>query len=293
MVKNDGRGVRVLAIAYASLPLLAFLAYSTVHIHVGALAVIPILFIAYYVRPYAALLTASMTGAALGLLDQGPIRNGHLIDLPPVMDALVLATSLCTVVLVANRLREAAAANELLHGRLIKARRDADHDALTGLANRSYFFRKLDDAIAIGSDGDQCIAVLFCDLDGFKAVNDGSGHAAGDKVLCLAAERLKNAVRAVDTVARLGGDEFAVLVEHVRDGEEALHLAGKIEHAFADPIHVGNQRYAIGITVGVSVYPDDGTRPDALLHIADARMYRSKHGKRAYGGVQLAPKSAD
>lgn len=284
MAKVYGRRLVILAASYASLPLLGVLAYSTAHIHVGALAVIPILFISYYVRPYGALIAAFVTGVGLGLVDQGSPVNRSLIDFPPLMDALILSVALCTVVVVANRLREAAAANELLHGRLVKARRDADHDALTGIANRSYFMRKLEEAISRCSTGSGHVAVLFCDLDGFKKINDTKGHSAGDQVLRLVADRLHNAVRVIDTVSRIGGDEFGVLVEGVHDGEEALRVASKIEAAFIDPFHLHGERYTVGITVGVSLYPDDGTLGEVLLHIADARMYRSKDGKRA-GGV--------
>lgn len=276
----DKRRVGVLAASFLSLPLLAALAYFTVNIHTGALAVIPILFIAYYLRPRVALSAAFIAGVTIGLLDQAPRTPRNLIEIPPLMDAVVLSICLCTIVLVANRLRQAAAANELLHGRLIKARREAELDVLTGIPNRTYFMRKLEEAIARESTGGSRIAVLFCDLDGFKQINDANGHLAGDHVLRLAAGRLVNAVRAIDTVARIGGDEFAILVEHVHDGEEALHLAHKIGMAFADPFHVHTERYIAGVTVGVSLYPDDGNIAEVLLHIADSRMYRSKNGKR-------------
>ncbi|HET9097150.1 MAG TPA: GGDEF domain-containing protein [Candidatus Baltobacteraceae bacterium] len=279
MNRTRSQRLAVIAASYASLPLLAWLAYMTVHVHIGALAVIPILFISYYVRAPAALLTAFVTGVALGLLDQGAVNRGHLIDFPPVMDALILSTSLCVIVIVANRLREAAAANQVLHGRLIKARRDAEHDSLTGIFNRTYFLARLDEAMSHANAGSS-IAVLFSDLDGFKQVNDTSGHLAGDQLLRLAAGRLVNAVRAVDTVARLGGDEFGILVERVHDADEAMQMSHNIERAFIEPFHLQNRRYSVGITVGISLYPDDGNRPETLLRIADARMYRAKHAKR-------------
>lgn len=279
------RRAGVLAASYASLPLLALLAYVTLDVHVGALAVIPILFISYYVRPNAALLTAFIAGVILGLLDAHPGNAARLVELPRLMDALVLSVCLCTIVLVANRLRAAAAANELLHGRLLKARREAELDALTGIPNRAYFMTRLEQAIARESIGAAHVAVLFCDLDGFKTVNDTRGHLAGDQVLRLAAERLMNAVRANDTVARIGGDEFAILAERVHDGEEALRMAEKVEQAFIDPFHVHDDRHVIGVTIGVSLYPEDGTRAETLLHIADARMYRRKHAKRGSGFI--------
>lgn len=278
------RRAGVLAASYLALPLLGLLAYATQNIHVGALAVVPILFIAYYVRPYPALITAFVAGAGLGFADQAPGNAARVIDIPPLMDALVLSIALCTIVLVANRLRATAIANQILHGRLLKARRDAEIDALTGIPNRSFFTTKLERAISRASAGDAHVAVLFCDLDGFKKVNDTSGHSAGDQVLRLAAVRLVNAVRSHDTVARIGGDEFAILVERIHDGEEALRMTSKIEQAFRDPFHVQNNRHVVGITVGVSLYPEDGARAEMLLHAADARMYRRKNGKRAGKG---------
>jgi diguanylate cyclase (GGDEF)-like protein len=124
------------------------------------------------------------------------------------------------------------------------------------------------------------IALLFCDLDGFKAVNDLHGHVVGDRILALAAGRLANAVRADDMVARLGGDEFGVLVQSVENVEGAAHMAAQIEHAFNDPFHLDGGQHAIGITVGVGLYPEDGASIEALLDAADARMYDAKHAKQ-------------
>lgn len=278
MGKTGSQRLTILAASYASLPLLAWLSYSTAHIHVGALAVIPILFISYYVRAPAALLTAFVTGVALGLLDQGAPQSWHIIEFSPLMDALILSSSLCVIVIVANRLRETSLANKVLHGRLVKARRAAEHDSLTGMYNRTYFVERIEDAIHQAAAGTR-MAVLFCDLDGFKRVNDTSGHSAGDQILQLAAGRLANAVRTVDTVARLGGDEFGILAERVRDTEEALGMSRNIERAFAEPFQLQDQRYSVGITVGISIYPDEADRPDSLLRIADARMYRAKNAK--------------
>ena len=292
MHQADRRRAGVLALSYASLVLLAVLAYVTVRVHVGALAVIPILFISYYVRPRTALITAFATGCALGLLEQDPSNARAVLDLPPLADAVVLSIVLCAVVVVANRLRQAAAANEALHGRLAKARHQAEVDTLTGIPNRAYFLARLEESIARESKGSGHIAVLFCDLDGFKKVNDRKGHFVGDQILRLAAGRLANAVRAIDTVARIGGDEFAILIEHAHDGEEALHMAQKVEQAFIDPFHLQSERYTIGVTVGVSLYPEDGDRAEALLHAADARMYRSKNAKRA-GSAILRTRSAN
>lgn len=278
---SDRRRIAILAASFTSLAVLAVLAFVTAHIHVGALAVVPILFIAYYVRPAGALLTAFVTGTILGLLDQGErVAARHIVDLPPLMDALVLSIVLCAIVMVANRLRNASLANDLLRGSLVKARRAADHDALTGVPNRAYFLRSLSEAIARAGFAER-IAILFCDLDRFKLVNDEYGHLVGDAVLKMAASRLSNTVRSVDVAARLGGDEFGIIARGVHDPDEAVQMAAQIERGFANPFQTEEHRHDIGITVGISLFPEDGTDPESLLRIADARMYRAKQAKHA------------
>lgn len=274
----DRRRLAILAFAYCALPALAVLAYATAHLHVGALAVIPILFISYYLRPPVALATAFVTGIVLGL-DQSRLITERAFDVPIIADAVILSVSLCTVVVVTNRLREMHVTNELLRGSLVKARRAAEHDVLTGLPNRAYFMHALDEAVGRATP-EKRAALLFCDLDGFKRVNDSYGHVIGDGVLRMAASRLVNTVRAVDVVARIGGDEFAVLAQHV-DAGEAAHMATNIERAFADPFHAEGRAYELGITVGIALCPGDGSDASALLNVADARMYRAKAEKRS------------
>ena len=274
----DRRRIAILIASYLALALIGLVAYYTRYAHVGALAVIPILFISYYIRPLGAMLTSFVAGMVLGLLDQEPVTLIH-ITFPPLVDAFILSLSLCTVVLVANRLRETSAANEQLRGSLVRAWHAADQDALTGIANRRFFMRQLTDAI--DHRGDEHVALFFCDLDGFKNINDTQGHATGDEVLRMAASRLVHTVRAIDIVARLGGDEFAVLALNVRDADEAMHMGSTIELAFANPFQTGNACYTVGITVGIAMLPQDGTDAETLLRIADARMYRNKQAKRA------------
>jgi len=283
MVSAPNRRSYILGAAYAALVVLGYLAFATAHVHVGVLSVVPILFISYYVRPAIAFATAFSVGIVFGLLDHSPqVLPDGPFDAPPLADALILSLSLCAIVAVANRLRETSVANELLRGSLVKARRDAEHDALTGIVNRTYFTKALDDALRHAS-ALRRVAVLFCDLDGFKAVNDTHGHFIGDSVLRMAAARLVNTVRTVDIVARLGGDEFGVLVRMLHETDEAAGMARKIESAFNDPFHAEHQRYTIGITVGISVCPDDAGDAESLLRIADARMYRAKQDKHSGG----------
>jgi diguanylate cyclase (GGDEF)-like protein len=141
----------------------------------------------------------------------------------------------------------------------------ADHDALTGLPNRSSVLRRL--------EGPGRATVLFTDLDGFKAVNDSLGHAAGDRLLTVVAERLRRAVRPGDTVGRLGGDEFVVLAVDVANETVALEVAERIRSALNRPIPLAGRLVRLSVSVGIAL----GDRPgDELLRDADTAMYRAK-----------------
>ncbi|KQS73687.1 bifunctional diguanylate cyclase/phosphodiesterase [Modestobacter sp. Leaf380] len=156
----------------------------------------------------------------------------------------------------------------------------AAHDPLTELPNRAQARRLLTSALHRAQRSGAAIGLLFVDLDGFKAVNDGFGHAAGDHVLRTVAGRLHDGVRSGDVVCRLGGDEFVVLLEPV-DGEEALlELSARLIEAVSAPITVGGATMAVGASIGVAVSRDAGTDGDALLAQADAAVYRAKaHGR--------------
>lgn len=152
------------------------------------------------------------------------------------------------------------------------------HDPLTGLANRVLLFDRLHQ-VAQRARRHPTVArpaVLFVDLDSFKAVNDERGHAAGDAVLRLLARRMTGAVRPEDTVARLGNDEFVVLCESIPDRGWALELAGRVLNAVQAPIVDGDRSVVVGASVGVAVGDQPGWDPDRLLSEADHAMYRSK-----------------
>jgi diguanylate cyclase (GGDEF)-like protein len=271
----DRTRISITSASYAALVGLGYVAYESLNIHIGTLSVLPLLFISYYTRLSVALTTALVCGVFFALFDH-EVAHGSW-SVPPVVDSVTLCASLCAVVLICDRLREASATNQLLRGRLISTRRAAERDSLTHLANRAYFMRRLNDLVRSGAEHG---AVLFCDLDGFKAINDTYGHPVGDIVLTLAAGRLVNAVRADDLVARLGGDEFGVLVSRVNGGEEAQHMVANIERSFTDPFQLDARHFNVGITVGVSLFPADAQTIDALVRIADARMYQAKDVKK-------------
>src|SRR6478672_11674328 len=157
----------------------------------------------------------------------------------------------------------------------------AYHDGLTQLANRRSLYEAIAEAIAAGGGG---TALLFVDLDGFKAVNDEYGHMAGDAVLAEVAGRLRRAVRGEDLVARHGGDEFVVLLRRLpqdQAGELAVQAADRVRAALADPIDTPVAQFSITASIGSALHPRDGTSPDQLIRVADDRMYQSKRSARA------------
>jgi diguanylate cyclase (GGDEF)-like protein/PAS domain S-box-containing protein len=150
-------------------------------------------------------------------------------------------------------------------------------DGLTGLPNRALFTDRTAQALTRSTRSDRPLAVMFCDLDGFKLVNDGLGHAVGDEALRQAAGRLTAAMRPEDTVARIGGDEFVILCEDT-DGELAGRLAGELERAFHQPLQLGSDEVLVTVSIGVTVHqPGDGpVTVEELVHDADTAMYRAK-----------------
>lgn len=153
----------------------------------------------------------------------------------------------------------------------------AYHDSLTGLPNRALFTERLEQAVVQPSDAAHPAAVLFVDLDWFKAVNDAGGHAVGDELLAAAAARLRGAVRAADTVARFGGDEFAALVRGGADEATAQQIAARIQSALTRPYRIGGGRYVVGASVGIAFWRAGITAAE-LMREADAAMYEAKAG---------------
>jgi len=158
----------------------------------------------------------------------------------------------------------------------------ATHDPLTDLPNRRLFFDRLDHAIARAKRYGHKVALLFLDLDGFKALNDRFGHPFGDKVLKEVASRIRSCVRRSDTVARLGGDEFAVVLDGLRDERGALLVEKRIRKALAEPLMIDGEEVLLEISMGMGFYPLSGEDPEALLREADSAMYREKRRKKGY-----------
>lgn len=205
------------------------------------------------------ILVSTVAPAALSVWrrEPGPLLIGH---------RLVLERSARYVELALVRSAE--------HQRL---RHLAGHDALTGVANRTQFRHRL--AAALGM-GERNIALAFCDLDGFKPVNDTWGHVAGDAVLVEVAERLREHVRAGDELARVGGDEFTVLLRSVPDAAAAAEVASRLLGAVGRPFSVGGSEVRLGMSVGVALSRPEDTA-EALVARADAALYEVK---RSGGG---------
>ncbi|PKF63792.1 sensor domain-containing diguanylate cyclase [Psychromonas sp. psych-6C06] len=159
----------------------------------------------------------------------------------------------------------------------------ANHDALTGLPTRRLATDRLTKALAIAKRDKSKTAMMFVDLDGFKAVNDSLGHEAGDTVLQETAKRLCDTVREVDTVARVGGDEFWIILTNFKTKRCVEKVANKVLFALNEPYFIDDVEIEISASVGITLYPDHATTPENLVKLADKAMYDVKNkGKNGY-----------
>jgi diguanylate cyclase (GGDEF)-like protein len=178
--------------------------------------------------------------------------------------------------LLREKERERAAQEE-------RIRHQAYHDSLTGLPNRASFGEHLDEAMRRAKRAGWPLALLFLDLDNFKRVNDSLGHDAGDRLLRVAAERIRRAVRAADMLFRMGGDEFTVLLEDVRGPEEAAMVSSRVLEAMAEPLQLQHHEISVTASIGIALYPRDDVVAERLLKSADTAMYRAKElGRNRY-----------
>ncbi len=159
----------------------------------------------------------------------------------------------------------------------------ANNDELTGLPNRRLLEDRMLQAIKTAKRTRQIVAVLFLDLDYFKIVNDTHGHPVGDQLLKLVAARLKGLLRLEDTVARVGGDEFVILLSNLTNELQAISMAEKVVKVLTDPFQVEGQSLNIGVSVGVSLYPEHDVNEKNLIKYADSAMYAAKRqGRNCY-----------
>ena len=157
-----------------------------------------------------------------------------------------------------------------------RIRHIARHDGLTALVNREVFLEHLAGAVQGAQSSAEQFAVLYLDLDAFKPVNDRLGHAIGDKVLAVVASRMRGVARDTDVVARMGGDEFAILQRHIPSVEQTQQLARRVVEAVRRPIDIEGRPVAVGVSIGVALYPAHGVDADELLRNADSAMYQAK-----------------
>jgi diguanylate cyclase (GGDEF)-like protein len=170
-----------------------------------------------------------------------------------------------------------------------QARADIDaalHDPLTGLPNRALFYDRLQHAFQHAIRHGGYLALLFMDLDDFKIINDTCGHDAGDSVLQMVADRLRESIRGGDTASRYGGDEFIVLITEVREDTNISLIAEKIIKKIGEPFLIGardlNLNRSIAASIGISIFPKDGADAETLVKSADTAMYEAKRNKSNY-----------
>jgi len=157
------------------------------------------------------------------------------------------------------------------------------HDQLTGVANRSLLYDRLNHALAHAKRNQTKVAVFFLDLDGYKTINDMFGHMVGDQILIQIANRLSANIREADTVARFGGDEFILVLENINNIEAVKPITEKILKSIAEPYRSNGNLCQLTTSIGISIYPLDGTTPEELINKADTAMYRAKQlGKNQY-----------
>ena len=158
--------------------------------------------------------------------------------------------------------------------------RMARYDTLTGLFNRAVFYERLTHGLALAHRYGRSLAVLFVDLDRFKDVNDAYGHVTGDDVLKIMARRLGATIRTSDTVARLGGDEFIVLAENIEQRSDVGEFAQRLQEALYEPFPISGRECRLGVSIGIAMFPNDGSDAATLLKRADIAMYRAKESGR-------------
>lgn len=175
---------------------------------------------------------------------------------------------------------------ELTNTRLTK---DATHDPLTKVANRSLFEANFERGIQTAAKEHSILALLYLDLDGFKNVNDTYGHEAGDQLLLIVVARLNNVLRNKDILSRLGGDELAIILEDMANIQAIADVAERIREVISEPIMLEKAEVQVHVSIGIAIYPTDGADANTLLRVADRAMYYVKdHGGNNYHfNVQL------
>jgi diguanylate cyclase (GGDEF)-like protein len=158
----------------------------------------------------------------------------------------------------------------------------ATHDALTGLANRALFYDRLRKSLSLARRQSSQLGILNLDMDGLKPINDEYGHRAGDAAICEIGQRISKVSRESDTVARLGGDEFAVITLDIGGRESAMRHADRLVDEIRKPFAFENKQLALDASIGLAIFPDDGTELDPLIEKADQAMYAIKRTRKTH-----------
>lgn len=196
----------------------------------------------------------------------------------------VLPVVLCFMVVTALIIYERA--NEKLNQWLQEERQrfafKASHDALTDLPNREEFYARLDTALLEANQKRLLMALVYIDLDGFKPINDTYGHYAGDKVLKITSQRIREVIRHTDVAARMGGDEFALILNGVQKRSDIDLALNKLLHTLAIPIDIDNREVQVRASAGIALFPQDSRDPVSLCRLADSAMYQAKTEKNTF-----------
>jgi diguanylate cyclase (GGDEF)-like protein len=237
-------------------------------------------------KMYAVFLLPTLFVSAFYLLIKG---SGYAVFVGIALLAfgmLMLITSIISSELITKTLRLRFQNLELTKNLMksnVRLENLASHDMLTNLPNRPFFYEALQDTIADAKKQHKSFALLFLDLDKFKKINDSLGHDTGDQLLQAVAERLTHTIRPMDIACRLGGDEFIILLLDIENPTVAASIAQQVCKALAAPIKIKTHPLSITTSIGISIFPDDGTDRKTLIHKADTAMYHTKnHSKGGF-----------
>ena len=206
----------------------------------------------------------------------GTGANGNWLAVTVALLALGALTLTMILLFYDAHLQRSRAHAQLLQRANEQLQHVATHDALTGLPNRILLADRLDQAIAQAERGGGSFALLMLDLDRFKSINDSLGHQAGDELLKEVAKRLRSGLRRVDTLARIGGDEFVIILNHIRGPQDVEPITEDLLNCVGQPMEIAAIEVQTSPSIGVSLYPRDGTDSHTLLRHADAAMYHAK-----------------
>jgi diguanylate cyclase (GGDEF)-like protein len=252
---------------------------NTPHVKFARAGAAVVMGIAIVGMHYSGMAAANFPGDSICLAVRDGVSPGWLAILIIVVTLAVLTIALLTSLLdarlesrTAKLARSLAEANEELTQLVL-------HDNLTKLPNRTLLEDRLNQAINKASREQGHFALMFCDLDGFKAINDSLGHHVGDLLLVEVAKRICSVMRAQDTVARLGGDEFVMLVE-LKEPDDAMTIADKLVNIVNESFHVQKHDLRVSASIGIAIYPEDGNNRHDLVVNADAAMYHTKRAGR-------------